>query len=831
MSDDLGDDSSGEYGLKSSIAKKIMILVFGGIIVVALGVGGFMDHGIRTLLLDRAHERLDHQVAVEVESFNWALEVLERDARFLLLLPEAERIYQEVSSETKPRVLSSEVLTLDRAKARLTISFAEMLKMNPDYQEIRFVRTEGGGEVDLLRAVRFGSAIQTDAESTPPLTKVNATLLASFQPGSALYSDVVVIKNQEKNENLPLILSYVPIFVGDGFFGYLSIAMNLQSRITKFLKNLPRDMEPLITDSKGKIIAASFHDSRLSFEIGKTEIQEQFPQIDYQSLPTLRGNSLIFNVSQSGYESYIAYLRPVRGKTEGSNANLVLGILIDRNQLYAEYRDLQMKSFLMVLVLSLFGALIAVVIANQITNPLEEITHGVERFALGDHEVELPTHLKNEVGILARTFSKMVDQVQHKTKELTESREQFRLIFKRAPTAIALFDRSFRYLIASDRWLHDYHLDPLKFLGRNHFELLPEFSEKWSLIHQRCLKGEVLSNSEDSVQRPNGTVDWIKWEAHPWYNQEGAIEGIMMFTENISQRKRGEAELLQLHNQLVESSRSAGMAEVASSILHNVGNVLNTINVSINILPQKIASMQIEKVAKLDQVLGQQEDLSRYLTEDGQGKHFYSYFHELTRNLLYWKAEILSELQSVESNFEHVVNIVNTQQGYASEAKGIEDLYSVNDVVEDSLKMVEAGLARHKVKVIKELAPMNQSLLNKHKVIQVLVNLLVNAKDSLEGCGQEERKIRIRSELVGDRIRLEVIDNGSGISEENRNQIFRFGFTTKVNGHGFGLHNSAVVAKEMGGELSCHSMGIGRGATFIFEIPFKMSSHYMGEVG
>ena len=119
---------------------------------------------------------------------------------------------------------------------------------------------------------------------------------------------------------------------------------------------------------------------------------------------------------------------------------------------------------------------------------------------------------------------------------------------------------------------------------------------------------------------------------------------------------------------------------------------------------------------------------------------------------------------------------------------------------------------------------MPQVQVEKQKVLQILVNLMRNARDALVESGRQGPAIDLahpnRRRSDEKKVVIEVIDNGVGIEEENLTKIFSHGFTTKRHGHGFGLHSSANAAKEMGGNLTAHSDGPGRGAVFTLELPF-----------
>jgi C4-dicarboxylate-specific signal transduction histidine kinase len=142
-------------------------------------------------------------------------------------------------------------------------------------------------------------------------------------------------------------------------------------------------------------------------------------------------------------------------------------------------------------------------------------------------------------------------------------------------------------------------------------------------------------------------------------------------------------------------------------------------------------------------------------------------------------------------------------------------------LVEDALRINASGLTRHQVKVVRELAPLPPVLTDKHKALMILVNVISNAQYAMDGVPPGERLLTVRLAHTEDhRIRIELRDNGMGIAPEMLTRIFQFGFTTREEGHGFGLHASALAAQELGGSLTAHSEGSGRGATFTLEIPY-----------
>jgi len=292
----------------------------------------------------------------------------------------------------------------------------------------------------------------------------------------------------------------------------------------------------------------------------------------------------------------------------------------------------------------------------------------------------------------------------------------------------------------------------------------------------------------------------------------------------VESRKRSQQELESMQQRLMETSRQAGMAEVATGVLHNVGNVLNSVNVSATVLQDRLLKSKLSSLVNTADLLHAHADgLLTFLSEDPRGKRVPGFIVKLASYLTAEQEETLKELSVLAKNIEHIKEIVIMQQSYAK-MSGVAEILSPTQLVEDALRMNEAALARHNVKVVREYAEVPPVSIDKHKALQILVNLIRNAKYALDHGTVDEKLLRIRIEASGpDKVSIVIQDNGVGIPQENLVKIFQHGFTTKRDGHGFGLHSGALAAKEMGGKLSVHSEGIGRGAQFLLELPISRS--------
>ena len=276
-------------------------------------------------------------------------------------------------------------------------------------------------------------------------------------------------------------------------------------------------------------------------------------------------------------------------------------------------------------------------------------------------------------------------------------------------------------------------------------------------------------------------------------------------------------------NALAESARAAGMSEIASGILHNVGNVLNSVNISATLLEQGVRELGAEDLQKLALLLEEnRDDLARFVAEDPRGQFLQPYVSALAEQVGGQHGKMLEELGSLAHGIEHIRELIRSQQEYAVRSDLIERVALV-DQVELAFELTEKSLGNDpglEVERAYEIEPWVH--IDRHRLVEILVNLIQNARQAMAEAGVQPRNLRLGIETAGaDRLRIRVSDNGTGITEENLVKVFQVGFTTKKSGHGFGLHSAANTAAALGGSLAAESDGPGQGATFVLEIPVR----------
>ncbi|MGD8220564.1 DAHL domain-containing protein [Pseudomonas thivervalensis] len=291
--------------------------------------------------------------------------------------------------------------------------------------------------------------------------------------------------------------------------------------------------------------------------------------------------------------------------------------------------------------------------------------------------------------------------------------------------------------------------------------------------------------------------------------------------QRVEERTR---QLKDTQSELMDTARQAGMAEIATNVLHNVGNVLNSVNISADLVSRKLRSSKALGLGKAMQLINEHtDDLGHFLTEDAKGKLLPGYLNQLVEAIASEQQSLTDELAQLSKSVDHIKDIVSTQQSYAGANSLLEPLV-VSELLEDALRMNSGALTRHHVTVIKDYGEVPRIMGDKHRLLLILINLISNAKYAMAGVSNHARNMTLKAAVVdGETLQISVKDEGEGIPEENMTRIFAHGFTTRKEGHGFGLHSCALAAIEMNGHLTAHSEGPGKGATFQLQVPLKLA--------
>lgn len=278
-------------------------------------------------------------------------------------------------------------------------------------------------------------------------------------------------------------------------------------------------------------------------------------------------------------------------------------------------------------------------------------------------------------------------------------------------------------------------------------------------------------------------------------------------------------ELEDLNNKISDISRSAGMAEIVSGVLHNIGNILNSINISASIANDKINHSKSKNIARVSKLINDNRTcLCDFFENHEQGKLLPDYLALLSQEVTDDNKEIKHELDYLISNIDHIKAIIKSQQDYAG-GYGIIEKINIVNLIDDALKIQNQDFNKNHINVIKNHTGITSISTNKHKLLQIIVNFISNAKHALMDSSNSEKNISITTENNESTLTISIADTGIGITEADMKHLFEYGFTRKIKGHGFGLHHSAIVANELKGEIKVFSDGPEKGAEFKLTIP------------
>ncbi len=336
-----------------------------------------------------------------------------------------------------------------------------------------------------------------------------------------------------------------------------------------------------------------------------------------------------------------------------------------------------------------------------------------------------------------------------------------------------------------------------------------------------ALREQSQLRSQYRIVRPDGSVCHIESLAAVATDSIDAVPRLVGIDLDVTDRVEADERERDLQQRLRDASRQAGMAEIATNVLHNIGNVLNSVNISASIVTDRIANPKSAGLGKVATLLQQHDgDLAGFIATDERGRHLPAYLTELSEHLTRDQLATRQELESLRKNIDHIKEIVAMQQSY-SKLVGVPEKLSVASLVEDALRMNAGAFTRHGVSLRCDFEDVPEIVVEKHKVLQILINLLRNAKYACEASGKPDKLVVLRIANHVDGVRISVRDNGVGIQAEHMSRIFSHGFTTKKAGHGYGLHSGALAARELGGALRVESAGPAQGATFTLELPLK----------
>lgn len=313
---------------------------------------------------------------------------------------------------------------------------------------------------------------------------------------------------------------------------------------------------------------------------------------------------------------------------------------------------------------------------------------------------------------------------------------------------------------------------------------------------------------------------YIVGAAGTFYRQARRLAEIRMELEEKNQQLNDAIQTLHdTKDELVEKAHQAGMAELATGVLHNVGNILNSVNISADIIRETVLDTKLEKFKKANRLLEEHKDnFEDFITNNPKGKNLLNYYLKLEKPLDKEFEKLEEQTSRLVDKVQLIKEVIESQQDYAKVGL-VNEKVQIEDIVEDTLKLQSGSIERHGLHIEKDFDNTESVVVQKSKLIHILINLFKNAKESMEELPSEEKKLIISTWQDSEMVYLSVSDKGEGIAAEEKEKVFKHGFTTKEKGNGFGLHTCANYMTEMGGDITVDSEGIGKGATFTICLP------------
>ena len=431
-----------------------------------------------------------------------------------------------------------------------------------------------------------------------------------------------------------------------------------------------------------------------------------------------------------------------------------------------------------------------------------------------------------EQRVCDRTTALEAEVAKHErtARELSQSEERYRALIENLPIGVFKTTRDGTVRLANPYLLNLIGLPVDQDLTKINLAdgrlLAPEARARF---WQRLETDREVRGFEASFRKTDGSVVDVVMNARVHGAASGEMISCEGTLEDVTERKRAAREVETLHQQLVVASREAGMAEVATGVLHNVGNVLTSVNVTVHDVLDRLRTSRLSHLHQVVEVIQRESaQLGSYLTDDPSGRQLPGFLIKLEAHLATENQRLQTDVESLVRHFEHIREIIVTQQGSAR-LFGVSENLAPPQLFEDALKLIAQSLERHGIAFERSFADTPTVKADRHKVLQILVNLLQNAKDSIAESGATDGRVIVRVTPADGRfVAFAVEDNGPGIAPAHLAKIFQHGFTTKKNGHGFGLHSAVLAAREMGGDLEVASQGPGHGAKFTLTLPLTL---------
>jgi PAS domain S-box-containing protein len=400
----------------------------------------------------------------------------------------------------------------------------------------------------------------------------------------------------------------------------------------------------------------------------------------------------------------------------------------------------------------------------------------------------------DEEGKPLRMLGTHTDITERKQAEeaLKQNEHVLRLFVEHSPASIAMFDRDMRYIVASRRYITDYRLPHQDLTGRSHYEVFPEIPEHWKENHRRCLAGAVEKMEEDPFPREDGSLDWVRWEIRPWYEETDRIGGIILFSEVITDRKQIQDDLrllnVSLEQRVTERTMELSYAnrakdEFLANMSHELRTPLNAIlGLSESLLEQRRGPLNERQVQSIELVAS-------------SGKHLLSLINDILE-----VSKIEAGRLDLHTDSVSVKELCASSLNFIREL-ALKKLITVDFACDDSISIIEADPQRLK---------------------QILINLLTNAVKFTPERGRVG--LQVSTNAARDQVLFSITDTGIGIAQEDLKKLFTpftqldSSLARQYAGTGLGLSLVQKLTEAHGGRIQVESEA-GRGSRFTVVLP------------
>ena len=489
----------------------------------------------------------------------------------------------------------------------------------------------------------------------------------------------------------------------------------------------------------------------------------------------------------------------------------------------------------MLILTSLLAGLIVTLIAAAlgrwgadfvVMHPLQRLLQAIREVSARGEETggRVAIDRADELGTLGHAFNDMLERLERSRAALTSNEKFLEAIVENIPILLGVQDaatlRFVRFNRAGEATLGLRRED---LLGRTPHEIFPVEAATRYVARDRAIlaAGVPVDVPEERVQTKTLGERILYTRKIPIFDAKRRPIYLLGLSEDITERRH------------IEDVRrfgafQAGIAEMSVSVLHNIGNAVTAITDDAEQILR--AARDLGRVAEL--LLADADRTSKLLPSPGDSPHN---LPQVVARLLTVQREIARTIQGdgiqeraarIERSVRHIADIVRIQQSAALPSGGSSS-FSLQRLLDDALVMQGESLSRHEVTVTMNIDPKADEVTTyRNRLLQALINMIKNSYEAIRERQAEEPiagHIVITSRAVSpERVELSIADNGIGIEQDRLQSIFRFGYSTKVRGSGFGLHSVANFVQEQGGHIEARSAGRNQGAELLIELPLRV---------